>query len=278
VSKAIEETVTLANGATMPRIGLGTWPMDDAQASKTVAEAIGVGYRLFDTAEAYGNEAGVGAGIRSSGIDREDVFITTKFNAKWHGEREVEQAFINSADRLGVEHVDLLMIHWPVPAQDRYVEAWKGLVKLLHDGRVRAIGASNFKPAHMDRIIDATGVVPDVNQIQLNPVLGRADVRAYHDRHGIITESWAPIGKGGDLLAHPVIAAIAARHAKTGAQIVLRWHVELGLVAVPKTATTERLRENIDVFDFALEADEIEAISALDQGSEVPTDSDIFGH
>jgi 2,5-diketo-D-gluconate reductase A len=143
---------------------------------------------------------------------------------------------------------------------------------------VRAIGASNFKPAHMDRIIDATGVVPDVNQIQLNPVLSRADVRAYHERHGIVTESWAPIGKGGDLLVNPTVTAIAARHEKTGAQVVLRWHLELGLVAVPKTSNTERLRQNIDVFDFDLDADEIEAISALDQGSEVPVDSDTFGH
>jgi 2,5-diketo-D-gluconate reductase A len=278
MNKAIEQRVILVNGATMPRLGLGTWPMDDEQATTTVAEAIRVGYRLFDTAEAYGNEVGVGAGVRASGIDREEVFLTTKFNGKWHGESEVEQAFINSSDRLGVEYIDLLLIHWPLPAQDRYVDAWNGLVKLLHDGRVRAIGTSNFKPAHMDRIIDATGVVPDVNQIQLNPVLGRADVRAYDEQHGIVTESWAPIGKGGDLLAHPTIGAIATRHAKTVAQVVLRWHLELGLAAVPKTASPERLRENLDVFDFSLSPDEIEAISALDQGSEVAVDSDTFGH
>jgi 2,5-diketo-D-gluconate reductase A len=262
----------------MPRIGLGTWPMDDEQAAKTCAEAIRVGYRLFDTAEAYGNESGVGAGIRSSGIDREEVFITTKFNGKWHGEREVEQAFINSAHRLGVEYVDLLLIHWPLPAQDRYVDAWKGLVRLLREEKVRAIGVSNFKPAHIERILDATGVVPDVNQIQLNPVLGRADVRAYHETRGIVTESWEPIGRGGALLGHPTVAAIAARHQKTGAQVVLRWHLELGLVAVPKTANNERLRENLDVFDFALDDDEIKAITALDRGSVAPVDSDIFGH
>ena len=278
MSTSFENEVTLANGATMPRIGLGTWPMDDEEATKNVAEAIHVGYRLFDTAEQYGNEVGVGAGVKSSGIDREEVFITTKFNLRWHGVSEVEQAWTNSADRLGVEYIDLLLIHWPNPAEDRYVDAWKGLVNLLRHGRVRAIGTSNFKPAHMDRIIDATGVVPDVNQIQLNPVLGRADVRAYDQQHGIVTESWAPIGQGSDLLTRPAIAAVAARHGKTAAQVVLRWHLELGLAAVPKTSNTKRLRENIDVFDFALDPEEVEAISALDQGSEVPVDSDRFGH
>jgi 2,5-diketo-D-gluconate reductase A len=262
----------------MPRIGLGTWPMDDEQAAATIAQAIEVGYRLFDTAEAYGNERGVGEGIKRSGIDRAEVFITTKFNGKWHGEREVELAFANSVDRLGVEYLDLMLIHWPLPAQDRFVDAWKGLVRLLREGRVRAIGTSNFKPAHLDRVIDATGVVPDVNQIQLNPMLGRSEVRAYDEGRGIVTESWAPIGKGGALLSHPALGRIAEHHRKTVAQVVLRWHLELGLVAVPKTANSDRLRENIDVFDFALDEAEVESISGLDQGTEVAVDSDTFGH
>ena len=193
-------SLTLANGVAIPNLGLGTWPMDDREAAKTVATAITLGYRLIDTAENYRNESGVGEGIGASGIDRREVFITSKFNAQWHSHDGVRQAFENSARRLKVDYIDLLLIHWPVPAQDRYVDAYKGMIKLLEDGKIRALGLSNFKPAHIDRLIAETGVVPHLNQIQLNPYIGRRAERAYHATHNIVTETWTPIGKGAELL------------------------------------------------------------------------------
>jgi 2,5-diketo-D-gluconate reductase A len=271
-------TVTLANGVDMPALGLGTSPMNDDETEATVAVAVRAGYRLIDTAENYGNEHGVGRGIRASGVDRDDVFVTTKFNERWHGFEEAQKAFANSAERLGLDHIDLLLIHWPVPKKDRYVDAWRGLVDLLEDGKVRAVGVSNFKPAHIDRLLEATGVAPHVNQVQLDPRIGRADQRSYHEAHGIVTESWSPIGAGGDLLADATIGDVARAHGKTPAQIVLRWHIQLGLVPIPKTSKPERLTENIDVFDFELSSEEMDRISALDRHGEGAVDSDRFGH
>jgi 2,5-diketo-D-gluconate reductase A len=272
-------TISLLHGASIPRLGFGTSPMDDAAAEVAVATAIEAGYRLVDTAENYRNERGVGRGLKASGVPREELFVTTKFNKRWHGVELAAEAFEQSADRLGLDYVDLLLIHWPNPAQDRYVQAWEGLARLLEQGRVRAIGTSNFKPNHLDRIIEATGVVPDVNQIQLSPTVTREATRAYHAERGIVTESWSPLGGGGaSELREPVIAELAARHGRTPAQIVLRWHIELGLVAIPKSATAERIRQNIDIFDFSLSPEEVAAISALDQGEQAATDSDRFGH
>jgi 2,5-diketo-D-gluconate reductase A len=262
----------------MPRLGLGTWPMGDREAERVVAEAIGLGYRLIDTAHAYGNEGGVGRGMRASGIVREELFVTTKLNAEWHGRREARDAFEVSAERFGVDHIDLFLIHWPNPWRDRYVDAFQGLVDLMEAGLVRALGLSNFKPAHTQRVIDATGVVPDVNQIELNPRVTRQSVRAFHAEHGIVTESWSPIGKGSDLLAEPAITAVAARHGRTPAQVVLRWHIELGLVPVPKSSNRERLAQNLAVFDFSLTPEEVGAISALDRGESAAEDSDSYGH
>jgi 2,5-diketo-D-gluconate reductase A len=271
-------TVTLANGVEMPALGLGTSPMDDDETEATVAAAIGAGYRLIDTAENYRNEQGVGRGIRASGIDRDEVFVTTKFNERWHGGEEAQQAFVNSAARLGLDRIDLFLIHWPVPAKDRYVDAWRGLVQLLDDGKVRAIGVSNFKPAHIDRLIDETGTVPVVNQVQLDPRIARPDQRSYHAARGIVTESWSPLGQGGDLLAEPAIVGIAEKRSKTPAQIVLRWHVQLGLIPIPKTSKPERLDENIDVFDFELSPDEMADLAELDRHGVGAVDSDRFGH
>jgi 2,5-diketo-D-gluconate reductase A len=271
-------TVTLANGVEMPALGLGTSPMDDDQTEATVAAAIGAGYRLIDTAENYRNEGGVGRGIRASGIDRDEVFVTTKFNERWHGVEEAQQAFVNSAARLGLDRVDLFLIHWPVPAKDRYVDAWRGLVQLLDDRKVQAIGVSNFKPAHIDRLIDETGAVPHVNQVQLDPRIARPDQRSYHAARGIVTESWSPIGQGGDLLAEPAIVDIAEKRSRTPAQVVLRWHVQLGLVPIPKTSRPERLAENIDVFDFELSPGEMAEIAELDRHGVGAVDSDRFGH
>ncbi|HEV7934074.1 MAG TPA: aldo/keto reductase [Actinomadura sp.] len=271
-------TVKLVNGASIPRLGLGTWPMSGEEAEAAVAQAAEAGYRLFDTAYAYGNEEGVGRGLRASGVPREELFVTTKLNGEWHGYQAAQEAFQASAGRLGLDYVDMYLIHWPLPQQDSYVEAWKGLAKLLEDGRVRAIGLSNFKPAHIDRVLADTGVVPDVNQIELNPTVTRDATRAYDAAHGIVTQSWSPIGRGGDLLGETVITRLADRYGKTPAQIVLRWHMELDLITVPKSASPERMRENIDIFDFALTPEEVDEISGLDQGESAATDSEIVGH
>ncbi|WP_030160429.1 aldo/keto reductase [Glycomyces sp. NRRL B-16210] len=272
-------TVTLAHGAAMPRLGLGTWPMDDAEAERVVAEAIGLGYRLVDTAENYRNERGVGLGLKASGAAREDLFVTTKFNREWHGVALAAEACERSLDRLGLDYLDLLLIHWPNPKHGQYVEAWQGLARLLESGRVKAIGTSNFKPSHLDRIISATGVVPDVNQIQLSPLTTRDESREYDEEHGIVTQSWSPIGgQGGAVREHPVVVGLAEKYGKTPVQVVLRWHLDLGLAVVPKSSSVERLKQNLDVFDFSLEAEDVAALSALDRGEGEAADSDEFGH
>jgi 2,5-diketo-D-gluconate reductase A len=270
--------VTLANGVAMPALGLGTSPLSDLNTEAIVEAALRTGYRLIDTAENYRNEGGVGRAVRSSGLDRDDVFVTTKFNRRWHGAGEAQQACANSLERLGLDRIDLLLIHWPNPKQDRYVDAWKGMQELLADGRVRAIGVSNFKPSHLDRLIDETGFAPHVNQIQLDPRIGRAAERAYHAEHGIVTESWSPLSASGDLLDEPVLAEIGEAHGRSPAQVVLRWHVQHDLVAIPRTSKPERLRENLDVFDFALDDEEMARIDALDRGGEGAVDPDRFGH
>lgn len=271
-------TVQLVNGARMPRFGLGTWPMDDEQAERAVAHALDTGYRLIDTAENYGNEVGVGRGIAASSVPRSDVFVTTKFNRHWHSVDGARRAFEASAERLGVDYVDLLLIHWPNPHQDRYVEAFRGLVELLREGLVRAVGTSNFTPTHLRRVMTETGVVPDVNQIQLHPWAPRPRERAFHAEHGIATESWSPLSRADQLLAEPVVTELAERHGRTPAQIVLRWHVELGLVVVPKSGDPDRIRRNIDVFDFSLTPEEVASITALDRGQRPEPDPEVFGH
>lgn len=279
MSPAGVPTVRLLHGSDMPRLGVGTSPLDDADTERMVVDAIAVGYRLIDTAEAYRNETGVGRGVRASGIAREDLFITSKFDKHFHGRDLVPQALDASLERLGMDYLDLLLIHWPNPANDRYVDAWHGLGDMLESGRLKAIGVSNFTPAHLDRIIDETGVVPDINQIQLSPAVTRNDARAYHAAHGIVTESWSPLGGLGiKVLDNPLIAGIADEVGRTPAQTILRWHIELGLVTVPKSANPERLRQNIDIFDFSLRPDQIEAISALDHGESAAYDSTKFGH
>jgi 2,5-diketo-D-gluconate reductase A len=262
----------------MPCIGLGTGSkLTDAAARTVVPRAIEAGYRMVDTAERYGNEKGVGAGLRASGLPREQMFITTKFNVQWHGRDLVRTALERSADRLGMDYVDLFLIHWPNPQLGRYVEAWEGMIDLLQAGRTRAIGTSNFTPAHLERLLDATGVLPPLNQIQLNPTVVRQATRTWHATHGIVTQSWAPLGKGG-LLGEPVLATIGARYTKSPAQVVLRWHLDLGLVPQPGSITETHLHENIDIFDFALTREEIDEVSALDTGRAVVTDPDVFGH
>jgi 2,5-diketo-D-gluconate reductase A len=275
----VAPTLPLLHGAQIPVIGLGTWPLRGAESAAQVRTAIEAGYRLVDTAENYHNEDSVGQGIRDSGVDRSEIFITTKLNRKWHSVDGVRQAYEASLQRLGVDYIDLLLVHWPNPDQDRYVDALRGLNALLADGGLRAFGTSNFKPAHLQRVFDETGIVPDVNQIQLSPYASRAATRAYDAEHQIVTESWSPIGASdGGLREDPLIAKIAEAHGRSVTQVVLRWHLQLGLVAIPKSANPGRIAENIDVFDFELSEDELESISGLDRGEGDVADSDVFGH
>ncbi|MFW6599739.1 aldo/keto reductase [Propionibacteriaceae bacterium Y2011] len=270
-------TVQLRHGAEMPVLGLGTAPMDDAETAAAVRQAVEFGYRHFDTAEQYCNERGVGLGIRDSGLDRSEVFVTTKFNRQWHSVDGARQAWRASIERLGTDYVDLLLIHWPHPAQDRYVDAFRGLVELLQDGSVRAIGTSNFKPAHIARIVEETGEVPDVNQIELSPYTTRDASRADSAARGIVTESYSPIKRGG-LLTDPVVFEVAEAIGRTPAQTVLRWHVQQGLVPIPKSANPQRMQENATIFDFELTDEQLGRISALDRGEAAATDSDTVGH
>jgi 2,5-diketo-D-gluconate reductase A len=271
-------TVTLPSGTRMPRLGLGTWPLSADEAERAVASALEVGYRLFDTAYAYGNETGVGKALAAGSVPREEVFITTKINAEWHGFDEVREAFDDSARKLGVDYLDLHLIHWPNPRQDRYVDAWRGLCALRDEGLVRSIGVSNFKPAHIERLLQETGVAPELNQIELNPYLARTAARSYHEEHGIVTQSYSPLEKAGQLLAEPVVVEAAERLGRTPAQVVLRWHEQLGLVTVPKSSDPARQAQNLEVFDFELTDEEMAALSALDRGEAAATDSDTFGH
>lgn len=270
-------TLTLRNGVRIPQLGLGTWPMNDAECAVTVAAALQMGYRHIDTAENYENERGVGEGIRNSGVAREEVFVTTKFNRKWHSVDGARQACEASLERLGLDYIDLLLVHWPNPDQDRYVEAFQGLVKLLEAGVVRAIGTSNFKPAHLQRLFDL-GLVPHLNQIQLDPYHLRDDLVAIHRARGIVTGAWRPLGCGNAMLADPAITAIAARHGRTSAQIVLRWLVQQGFVATPKSSNPVRMAQNLDIFDFALSDAEMAALGKLDRPDPEMFDADSFGH
>ena len=276
---SLASTVQLIHGAQMPVLGFGTSPLRGAEAATAVRTAIETGYRLLDTAENYQNEDGVGRGIRDSGVDRAELFVTSKFNRHWHSVAGVQNAYQASLDRLGLDYLDLYLVHWPNPDQDRYVDAVRGLGALLESGAVRAIGTSNFKPAHLQRVLDETGIVPDVNQIQLSPYATRKDSRAFGEAHQIVTESWSPIGAGStELRSDPTINEIAARYDKSAAQIILRWHIQMGLVPIPRSGNPDRMAENFQIFDFSLMDSEMDAISALDRGEAEVTDSDVFGH
>ena len=276
MTPALAPTLPLSNGVRMPQIGLGTWPMNDAQAAVAVAQAIRLGFRLIDTAENYRNEEGVGEGLRRSGVARDALFVTTKFNREWHSLAGPRAACEASLKRLGLDHVDLLLIHWPNPDQDRYVEAFEGLKRVLDAGLTRAIGVSNFKPAHLQRLFDA-GFAPHVNQIQLDPNRRRDDLVALHRAHEIVTEAWSPIDRGGELMSDPVVLDIAKRLGRTAAQIVLRWHVQNGFTPIPKSSDAARQAANLDIFGFALDEADIAALDALPQRP-IQLDADSFGH
>ena len=254
-----QPTVALNDGVTMPQFGLGVFQTPPDATEQVVKMAVDEGYRLVDTASMYRNEDGVGAAL----LGRTDVFVTTKLGNSDHGFDAALRAFDDSLRRLRRDMLDLYLIHWPRPRINRYVESWKAFVRLQKDGRVRSIGVSNFNRDHLERIVGETGVTPAVNQIELHPRFQQRALRAFHDQHGIKTESWSPLGRGG-LLGEPAIVDIAAKHRKTPAQVVIRWHLDSGLIVIPKTVRLERLRENIGALDFRLEGDEVRRIDALE--------------
>jgi 2,5-diketo-D-gluconate reductase A len=271
--------IPLNDGNSIPQMGLGTWPLDDDQVAAAVVQAVEAGYRHIDTAVKYGNERGVGNGIRASGLDRSELFITTKLDGEFQGHDRAVAGLEGSLKRLGLDYVDLLLIHWPLPGRDQYVSTWQTFERLQAEGKARSIGVSNFKPPHLERLMAETNVVPAVNQVQLSPAITRTAEREFHARHGIATESYSPLGgSGAGLLGAPILAQLAEKHGKTPGQLVLRWHIQNGLVTIPKTSSAERMRENLDVFDFALDPQDLAELSVLDEGPGAGNDSDTTGH
>lgn len=268
--------IILNNGVEMPQLGFGVWQVPDDEAERAVATALEAGYRSIDTAAIYGNEEGTGRGIAASGVPREELFVTTKLWNSDQGYDATLRAFDASLAKLGLEYLDLYLIHWPLPSRGRYVDSYKAFEKLLADGRVRAIGVSNFLPEHLERLIAETSVIPAVNQIELHPHMQQHAAREFHARQGIATEAWSPLGQGKGLLEVPAIVAVAQKHNRTPAQVVLRWHVQLGNIAIPKSVTPARIRENIDVFDFSLDEEDLAAISALNEDRRLGPDPATF--
>lgn len=266
--------VTLNNGVEMPQLGLGVWRVPDAEADAAVASALEAGYRSIDTAALYRNEAGVGRALAASDLPREEIFITTKLWNEDQGYESTLRAFDASMDKLGLDYLDLYLIHWPVQKQNLYTDSWRALEKLYAEKRVKAVGVSNFHPQHLDRLAVEGDVAPAVNQIELHPRLTQEPLREYNRRFGVATQAWSPLGQGGDLLDEPALAGIAAAHHKTAAQVVLRWHVQLGNIVIPKSVTPARIVENIDIFDFALTDEEMRKISALNADARLGPDPD----
>jgi len=257
------EQIKLNDGTSIPQLGLGVWQVDQAITAKVVGWGIESGYRLIDTAEGYRNEEGVGEAIRSAGVPRSELYITSKLRNGAHRRDDALRAFDDTMSKLGIEQIDLFLIHWPVPSQDKYVEAWKTLIELRQAGRIRSIGVSNFNQDHLERIIGETGVTPVVNQIELHPGFQQRDKRDFHTKHDIKIESWSPLGSGR-LLDDPTIGTIARKHGKTAAQAIIRWHVQQGLIVIPKSVNKERIVSNFDVFDFELDGEDLKAIERLD--------------
>jgi 2,5-diketo-D-gluconate reductase A len=270
--------IRLNNGVEIPQFGFGVFQVKPEDTERTVRAALDAGYRHIDTAQMYGNEEQVGQAIAASGIARDELFVTTKLNNDKHGADKAIPALDESLRKLGLDHVDLFLIHWPRPAENKYVETWGAFEKLASDGKTRAIGVSNFQVAHLERLAAETGTVPAVNQIELHPYLPQAELRAYHQEHGIATEAWSPIGgQGGDLLHEKSLAGLGEKYGKSPAQIVLRWHIQLGDIVFPKSTTPSRIAENIDVFDFELADDDMTIIGELDNGTRVGPNPDDFG-
>jgi len=279
---------TLNNGVEMPMLGLGVFQSPPEETAAAVEAALADGYRLIDTAAAYGNEREVGEAIRASGVDRGEVFVTTKLWISDYGYDEALVGFDGCLRRLGVDYVDLFLLHQPVPTEfDGTVGAYKAMEKMLSEGRARAIGVSNFSEQHLENLMGRTDVVPAVNQVELHPFFTQQPLREFHAKHGITTEAWSPLGgihvyRPADpnavlnVLEHPTVTAIAEKHEKTPAQVVLRWHIEQGIVAIPKSVKPHRIAENFDVFDFELTADDVAAIDALDTGVRAGPDPEML--
>ena len=257
--------LALTDGTTIPQLGLGVYKVADDEAERVVRIALDEGYRHVDTATLYGNEAGVGRAIRASGLDRDDVYLTTKVWNTAHGYGETLRAFDESLARLGTDHVDLYLIHWPAPARDRYVETYRALETIRAEGRARSIGVSNFSIAHLERLLGETDVVPVVDQVEAHPWLPQRELRAFGDAHGIVTEAWSPLARGR-ILDDSVLLGIAERHGVSTAQVVIRWHLQQGMVVIPKSATASRIRSNLDVFGFELDDADLAAIARLESG------------
>ncbi|MEV0368805.1 aldo/keto reductase [Streptomyces sp. NPDC050636] len=272
-------SITLNNGTAMPQLGFGVWQVPDDEAFTAVGHALAAGYRSIDTAAIYGNEEGTGKALNASGIARDELFVTTKL---WNSASEawtrdsVLREFDLSLSKLGLDYLDLYLIHWPRAMRDDYLTIWRAFEEIAKSGRAKAIGVSNFLPKHLERLLGETSVVPAVNQIELHPQLQQADSRALHARHGIATEGWSPLGQGKGLLEVPAIVAIAQKHGRTPAQVVLRWHLQLGNVVIPKSVTPSRIQENIDVFGFELDDADLSAIAALDEGKRLGPDPATF--
>ncbi|MDT0317145.1 aldo/keto reductase [Streptomyces millisiae] len=271
--------VTLGNGVAMPQLGFGVWQVPDDQAETAVAQALADGYRSVDTAQIYGNEEGTGRALAASGVDRGELFVTTKL---WNSASEtwtrdaVLREFDASLARLGLDYVDLYLVHWPRAMRDDYLTILRTFGEIAESGRARAVGTSNFHPPQLRRVVEETGVVPAVNQIELHPYLQQSELRALHAELGIATEAWSPLGQGKGLLDDAVIGRIAEKHGRTPAQVVLRWHLRIGNVVIPKSVTPSRIRENIDVFDFDLDEDDLAAFATLDRGTRFGPDPDTF--
>jgi diketogulonate reductase-like aldo/keto reductase len=267
--------VALRGGAHIPQLGFGVFLVPPGETNEAVARALAAGYRHIDTAAAYRNEAEVGQAIRSSGLDRGDVFVTTKCFNDDQGYEQAKRAFHASLHQLEMDYVDLYLIHWPVPAHDRYVETWKAFIELRDEGLVRAIGVSNFNPAHLERVIAETGETPAINQVELHPYFQQTGLRHEHNELGIVTEAWSPLGRGR-ALQDPVIVQIAEAHSKSAGQVVIRWQLQLGNVVIPKSVTPERIEQNFDVFDFQLSDEQMAAIDRLDAGTRIGPDPETF--
>ena len=269
-------TLTFNNGVEIPQVGFGVFKVPAAETKAAVTSALEVGYRHIDTAKLYDNEAAVGEAIAESGIDRDDLFVTTKVWNDDQGHDATLRAFDASLKRLGLDHLDLYLIHWPYPGQDLYVETWKTLGELYADGRVRSIGVSNFQPAHLQRLLDETETVPAINQVELHPWLQQRELRAFHAEHGIVTEAWSPISRGARL-ADPAIAELADKHGTSPAQMILRWHLDIGNVIIPKSVNRDRMAANLDLFDLRLDAGDHAMIDGLDEGTRIGPNPDEFG-
>lgn len=268
--------IRMNDGHQIPQFGIGVWQVSMQDIVPTLSTAFQAGYRHVDTAAAYDNEEGVGRAIAQSGLPRAALFVTTKLWNADQGYQSTLDAAQTSLEKLGLDYLDLYLIHWPCPAKNLFVDSWKALIELRRRGVVRSIGVSNFRAEDLRRIIDETGVVPAVNQIEQHPLLQQRELRAVHAQNGIITECWSPLAQGGELLRNPTLRSIADKHGKSVAQVVLRWHIELGLVLFPKSVTAARIRENIDIFDFSLDTADMTAIAALDAGRRIGPDPNVF--